>query len=74
VALFGANENHMGRVKMQIAANNNLTFISLFSFDPFGKTRQTYKQGGLYQCIALATLKAPMNGNALSGIQSHENC
>jgi hypothetical protein len=33
VALFGARENHIGRVKMQIAANNNLTFIRLFSFD-----------------------------------------
>ena len=59
VALFGASENHIGRVKMQIAANNNLTFIRLFSFDPFGKTRQTYKQGGLYQRIAPAILKGP---------------
>jgi hypothetical protein len=73
-ALFGAIENHIGKVKMQIAANNNLTFIRLFSFDPFGKTRQTYKQGGLYQCAALAILKAPVNSNALSSKQSHENC
>jgi len=60
VALFGAIENHIGKVKMQIATNNNLTFIRLFSFDPFGKTHQTYKQGGLYQRTSLAILKAPM--------------
>ncbi|MGA9771145.1 MAG: hypothetical protein WBV94_19080 [Blastocatellia bacterium] len=33
VTLFEAVENHMGSVKMQITANNNLTFIRLFSFD-----------------------------------------
>lgn len=58
VVLPGAGENHIGRVKMQIAANRNRILTTVSSLPMFDWTSQVVEQGELYQHVVSALAKA----------------
>ena len=55
--LAGADENHIGRVKMQRAAKSNLILTTGSSFTVLGGTYQAIEREELYQHITFALLR-----------------
>jgi hypothetical protein len=57
VILAGADENHIGRVKMQRAAKSNLILTTGSSFTVLGGTYQAIEREELYQHITFALMR-----------------
>src|SRR5262249_17432110 len=59
-------ENHIGRVRMQRAARNNLVLTDFFSLNMVAELQKQISYGGLYQQIALELIKGIHLSRSLS--------